>query len=501
MVAFFYPAASSSSGIAFNSWATALASLLVNGIFPRATTSFLPPIHYKCKHLHTCLSISRWDSSKYPTVAVGTATATATSHFESIRPNHTMYLGMSTVELRGEEEGTTHNDVTKCTVSSLTTSSTTSFYNTDYHAPVMVTECIEALLSCHRGTHRRGTMEDSRQNPLLFIDATLGGGGHTQALLDQLQYGDIVFGVDVDAEALQTASLRLVNYLPVSHPLSTTKHERHLPTFIPIQSNFKDLGHIIPTIIQQYCNATTNIDSTDGTTGAVLVDGILMDLGVSSHQIDESTRGFAILKDGPLDMRMAGANTESSSSFTAADICNEYSEKDLIHIFQQYGDESHQSARRIAKSIMERRPLVQTSDLMKAIAQVTPKFCKASRRKGLSATSARIFQSLRIVVNREDEALKVALTTMAPSLIRPGGHLVVLSYHSMEDRYTKRIMKDGDLTDNRNIRVERDVYGNIINPVRKPWKMLGKGRKATEEEVTRNSRARSATLRVAERST
>jgi 16S rRNA (cytosine1402-N4)-methyltransferase len=333
----------------------------------------------------------------------------------------------------------------------------------------------------------------------------LGGGGHTQALLDQLQYGDVVFGVDVDAEALHTASLRLVHYLPASHPLSTTKHEQRLPTFIPIQSNFKDLGHILPTMIQQYySNATTkNMESREDTTTSalLLVDGILMDLGVSSHQIDESTRGFAILKDGPLDMRMDGANTISASSFTAADICNEYSEKDLIHIFQQYGDESYQSAKRIAKSIIERRPLVHTSDLMQAIAQVTPTFCKASRRKGLSATSARIFQSLRIVVNKEDEALQEAFTTMAPSLIRPGGRLVVLSYHSMEDRYTKRIMKDGDLTDNRNIRIERDMYGNIINPVRKPWKMLGKGRKATEEEVTRNSRARSATLRVAERST
>jgi 16S rRNA (cytosine1402-N4)-methyltransferase len=207
---------------------------------------------------------------------------------------------MAMPETEGEEEG--NKDVPK-----ITSSSSSSFYKTDYHAPVMVTECIEALLNCHRGTNRRGPTDDgSRQNPLLFVDATLGGGGHTQALLDQLQYGDVVFGVDVDAEALHTASLRLVHYLPASHPLSTTKHEQRLPTFIPIQSNFKDLGHILPTMIQQYySNATTkNMESREDTTTSalLLVDGILMDLGVSSHQIDESTRGFAILKDGPLDM-------------------------------------------------------------------------------------------------------------------------------------------------------------------------------------------------------
>lgn len=477
MMAFILPAGSISIS---NSWATAIApSLLIHG---RATTAFTPLNKHHCPSLSTTIV----------SLKSGYRTAT-TQHFKSTRQNHNMYLGMTRIEQ--QQQG---SDIANFS---------NGLYDSDYHAPVMVAECIEALLGCHRGTTRRHEKEEGfRSNPLLFIDATLGGGGHTQALLDQLHYGDVVFGVDVDAEALLTASLRLVNYLPASHPLSTKSlgqmNSERLPTFIPIQSNFKDLGHILPTMIQQYCNVTTNLESADDNVSAFLVDGILMDLGVSSHQIDESTRGFAILKDGPLDMRMDGANdtTEaSSSSFTAADICNEYSEKDLVDIFQQYGDESYQSARRIAKSIIERRPLSHTSDLLQAIAQVTPKFCKVSRRRGLSATSARIFQSLRIVVNKEEEALKVALTTMAPSLTRPGGRLVVLSYHSMEDRFTKRIMKDGDLTESRKIRVERDMFGNEINPVLKPWKMLGKGRKATEEEVTRNSRARSATLRVAER--
>ena len=346
-------------------------------------------------------------------------------------------------------------------------------YGTEYHAPVMVTECIEALLQCPR--------QDSR--PLIFIDATLGGGGHSQALLEQLQQGDVVFGSDVDSDAIQTATVRLQDYI-IS---PSNNKDVLLPRFIPIQSNFKDLIHRIPQFLSQnYCSTNHEFK----------VDGILMDLGVSSHQIDESTRGFAILKDGPLDMRM---NRSNKDSLTAADICNEYSELDLVNMFQLYGDESPSSAKTIAHAIVQRRPLTQTSHLLDAIASVTPNFVKKSRRKGLAATSARIFQSLRIVVNREKEALQQALTEMAPTLVRPGGHLVVLSYHSMEDRMTKRMMKDGSLSEKRYIPVERDVYGNIVNEYKKPWKMIGKGRKASDEELARNSRARSATLRVAVR--
>jgi hypothetical protein len=132
----------------------------------------------------------------------------------------------------------------------------------------MVTECVEALLNCQLGKKRRAQKEDI---PLLFIDATLGGGGHTQALLDQLAHGDVVFGVDVDAEALHTASLRLANYLPTSHPLSSSQQSLHqkekkgrLPLFVPIQSNFKDLCHIIQNMIQKYCG-TAAITPTDET--------------------------------------------------------------------------------------------------------------------------------------------------------------------------------------------------------------------------------------------
>uniref|UniRef100_A0A7S2SBE8 16S rRNA (Cytosine(1402)-N(4))-methyltransferase n=1 Tax=Eucampia antarctica TaxID=49252 RepID=A0A7S2SBE8_9STRA len=137
-----------------------------------------------------------------------------------------------------------------------------------------------------------------------------------------------------------------------------------------------------------------------------------------------------------------------------------------------------------------------------AVAAVIPQFNKKSRRNGRTATLARVFQSLRIVVNEEDRALEEALMDMAPNLIRKGGRLVALSYHSMEDRAVKRVMRDGTLhkIGSRGAkRVERDVYGNIIDDGTRCWKPLGKRAKATPEEIEINTRARSATLRVAER--
>lgn len=268
------------------------------------------------------------------------------------------------------------------------------------------------------------------------------------------------------------------------------------------------------------------------------VDGILLDLGVSSHQIDNAERGFAFMKDGPLDMRMFGGKwnnfvttddvssstttittttndvnesfyqehvnnirpSQNQGGLTAADICNEFDIDDLIRILKHYGDEPR--ARRIAQSIIESRPLHTTSDLKNAVAKVTPDFVKSSRRMGRTATLARVFQSLRIVVNDEDNVLREALEDMAPSLIGKGGRLVVLTYHSMEDRAAKRVIRDGKVAGrSHKNRIEKDLFGNVIenedDPL--PWKGLGKKQKATDEEVELNSRARSATLRVAER--
>lgn len=335
-------------------------------------------------------------------------------------------------------------------------------FATDYHAPVMLKECIDSLLGCPRTSSR------------IFVDGTLGGGGHSSALLQQLAPGDVLFGCDVDPEALATACDRLKEYM--DHDL------REKPLFVAVESNFCDLATKLPTILHP---ATNKPIVSDG------VDGILLDLGVSSHQINTPERGFAYLRDGPLDMRM-GANT--SGGMTAADILNEFHVDEIRHILKQYGDEPR--AKTISMSIVDHRPLTTTKDLVEAVAAVVPEYARKGRRMGRSATLARVFQSMRIVVNREYEVLAKALMEMCPALVRPGGRLVVLSYHSMEDRATKRVMRDGTLE----IRMshERDMYGNYIG-IPRPWKRLGKSQKASAQEVEINSRARSATLRVAER--
>jgi 16S rRNA (cytosine1402-N4)-methyltransferase len=246
---------------------------------------------------------------------------------------------------------------------------------------------------------------------------------------------------------------------------------------------------------------------------------MLLDLGVSSHQIDTGGRGFAFMKDGPLDMRMnTNSSTTTASSLTAADICNEFDESTLISILKRYGDEPR--AKRIAAAIIESRPLHTTTDLVHAINTVTPTFAR-QKRAGLIATSARVFQALRIVVNEEDGALEEVLEKVAPwALSKSGSHhssvgnsirngndgiLAVLSYHSMEDKMAKRVIRDGSVDlDGRNggggSLFERDLFGNIIESGDEdghaPFEPLGKPQKATDEEVAVNSRARSATLRV-----
>jgi 16S rRNA (cytosine1402-N4)-methyltransferase len=336
-------------------------------------------------------------------------------------------------------------------------------FATSYHAPVMCQECVDSLLQCQRA---------DQDLPLIFVDGTLGGGGHSAAILERLRPGDVLFGVDVDPAALATASERLAPYV------SADPSEK--PLFVPVQSNFRDLASVIPTILHP---TTHEPIVKEG------VDGILLDLGVSSHQIDTAERGFAFMKDGPLDMRMGGRG------LSAADICNQFDENELRRILKVYGDEPR--AKSIAQSIIKRRPLATTNDLVEAVAAVTPARAK-SRRMGRTASLARVFQSLRIVVNQEDVVLDKALTEMCPALVRPGGRLVVLSYHSMEDRYAKRTIRDGAIEWRGTQQDERDIYGNYAG-VPKPWRRVGKRQKAPDEEVELNPRARSATLRVGER--
>uniref|UniRef100_A0A7S2KSA8 16S rRNA (Cytosine(1402)-N(4))-methyltransferase n=1 Tax=Leptocylindrus danicus TaxID=163516 RepID=A0A7S2KSA8_9STRA len=209
-------------------------------------------------------------------------------------------------------------------------------------------------------------------------------------------------------------------------------------------------------------------------------------------------------------MRMDNSRNDQ---MTAADICNEYGENGIIEMLRTFADESTPRARKIAKSIIDNRPHKTTTDLVNAVAAVTPEFAKKSRRMGRTATLARVFQAMRMIVNEEDSSLTEALAIAAPSVVRPGGRLAVLTYHSLEDRATKRVMKDGHdpwlsvvdfgvspLLDKkaRRTTVEKDLYGNELGPP-KPWKIVGKPQKAAEAEVEANGRARSATLRVAER--
>lgn len=394
--------------------------------------------------------------------------------------------------------------------SSLSSLSSTMEFATAYHAPVMVHECIDALLDCQRGRTRL-IEEDNNSNgnddddsdqppppPLLFVDGTLGGGGHSAALLERLRPGDIVLGCDVDPTALRTASDRLARFM--DHD-GTEK-----PLFVPVECNFGDMASVLPTIVHPISNnlisssdPATLHDSDSGQAGiGGYVDGILLDFGVSSHQIDEADRGFSFMRDGPLDMRMSGRTTESQKQLglSAADICNEFDEAELQRIFSKYGDEP--KAKTVAKAIVKHRPLTTTGELAEAIGSVTPTFAK-NKRNGRTATCARIFQSLRIVVNNEDGVLERVLSVACPTLLRPGGRLVCMSYHSMEDRATKRIMRDGILDKRRQSwGNEKDIYGNDVSPP-KPFRPAGKPVKASAEEVERNPRARSAVLRIAER--
>ena len=407
-------------------------------------------------------------------------------------------------------------------------------FATVYHNPVMVAECIDALLNCQRGRRHTDDAKDNNDDakdkddddddpppPLIFVDGTLGGGGHAAALLARLRPGDVLLGCDVDPQALHVASERLARYM--DHP-GTDR-----PLFLPVRSNFGDLATTLPTVVHPRThqpillhhndvNNDVDVNDMDVHGQRIGVDGILLDLGVSSHQIDKPGRGFSFMRDGPLDMRMGNATVTpildtgrgiedtsnkdeivgGSSGLTASDICNEFDVGELQRIFSEYGDEP--KSKTIAKAIVNHRPLSTTHQLVAAIGSVTPKFAK-NKRRGRTATCARIFQALRIVVNNEDGVLHRVLSVACPQLLRPGGRLVVLSYHSMEDRATKRIMRDGTLDNTSRQRInndEKDVYGNYCGPP-KPFKPTSKRRKASEDETSRNSRARSAILRIAER--
>lgn len=296
----------------------------------------------------------------------------------------------------------------------------------DYHKPVMLHECIEAL-----NIHPEGT----------YVDATFGGGGHSLAMLEHIKGGRLI-AFDQDDDARREAE-------KITHRSFTFCHAnfRYLKKFLKLN-------------------------------GVTKVNGILADLGISSHQIDEPSRGFSTRYEGPLDMRM-----DKNSKVTAAHVVNEYDEPALHKMLGMYGE--IKNARTVAKAIVQERvgkKITRTEDLK----QLLSRFALRGKE---NKYFAQVFQALRIEVNNEMQALEDFLH-QAGEVMEPGGRLVIMSYHSLEDRMVKNFINKGKVYGE----VEKDFYGNVLKPFeavnRKPIE-------ASVEEVNENKRARSAKLRIA----
>ena len=271
----------------------------------------------------------------------------------------------------------------------------------------------------------------------VYVDVTFGGGGHSRAIIESMDGGHL-YSFDQDQDALKNA----------------IDDER----WMFVHSNFRYLRNWMDYY------------------GVTEIDGLLADLGVSFHHFDCPERGFSFRFSAPLDMRM-----NQTAKRTAADIVNGYSEEELANIFWLYGE--LKNGRGIARNICKARslkPILRTEDLV-----------AASRIPAeMSKELARLFQALRIEVNDELGALREMLVA-ARDLLKPGGRIAILTYHSLEDRLVKNFLRSGNLEGT----IEKDFYGNNLSP----FVLIEKGREASPEEVERNPRARSAKLRVAEK--
>ena len=295
-----------------------------------------------------------------------------------------------------------------------------------YHVPVLLRESVDGLAIQPDG---------------VYVDVTFGGGGHSKEILSRLGSKGHLYSFDQDADAEKN----IVN------------DDR----FTFVRSNFRYLNNWM----QYY--------------GVEKIDGLLADLGVSSHHFDDETRGFSFRFDAPLDMRM-----NKRAGQTAADLLNNYTEEQLADVFYLYGE--IKNAKRIAKTICEYRqqkPLQTTADLREA----TSPIIHPEREK---KETAKLYQALRIEVNHEMEALRDMLLS-ATKLLRQGGRLSVITYHSLEDRIVKNVMKAG----NAEGKIEQDFYGRLHSP----FHLVNKVATPSEEEVQSNPRSRSAKLRIAEK--
>lgn len=296
-----------------------------------------------------------------------------------------------------------------------------------YHIPVMLNECMEGLAIKPDG---------------VYVDVTFGGGGHSKEILSRLGKKGTLYGFDQDADA-----------------------ENNIPEddrFVFVRSNFRYLSNFMRFH------------------GETEIDGLLADLGVSSHHFDDKDRGFSFRFQGMLDMRM---NTRAGK--TAADILNTYTEEALSTLFYLYGE--LKNSRKLASVIVrarETKPLVTTDEFL---ALITPYIGKDKEKKML----AQVFQALRIEVNDEMCALREMLQ-QAMRLLKPGGRLVVMTYHSLEDRLVKNFFKSGNFEGT----ISQDFFGNIQSPFRL---INNKVITPSSEEVEVNPRSRSAKLRIAEK--
>ena len=297
-----------------------------------------------------------------------------------------------------------------------------------YHIPVLLQPTVDGLAVQPAGT---------------YVDVTFGGGGHSREILRRLGPDGRLYSFDQDADAEQNVP---------------EGDER----FTFVRSNFRYLANWM----RYY--------------GVEAVDGVLADLGVSSHHFDAEERGFSFRFDAPLDMRMNGRAGQ-----TAADLVNQYGEEELAHIFYLYGE--LKNSRRIAAALVKARsaaPLLTTGDLFEAVRPLMP---REREKKDL----ARVFQALRIEVNHEMDALQEMLQA-ALRVLRPGGRLSVLTYHSLEDRMVKNFIRSGRMDG----KVEQDFYGRKLTP----WRAVNnKVILPSQEEQEENPRSRSAKLRIAEK--
>ena len=303
-----------------------------------------------------------------------------------------------------------------------------------YHVPVLLNESIEGL-----NIHPNG----------VYVDVTFGGGGHSREILSRLKEGCSLYSFDQDADAELNIS---------KMGLNNDQTDR----FTFVRSNFRYLKNWM----RYY-----NIDH---------IDGLLADLGVSSHHFDDETRGFSFRFDAPLDMRM-----NKRSGRTAADILNEEDEEKLANILYLYGE--IKQSRRIASAIVKARAQLEFKSTNELLTIVEPFFSHAREKKDM----AKMFQALRIEVNHEMDALREMLLA-ATDLLSPGGRLSVITYHSLEDRMVKNIMKSGNIEG----KVKQDFYGKRETP----FKLINnKVITASNAEQEQNPRSRSAKLRIAEK--